>query len=69
LGFCAHVHVEPAEVAVVGDAIHDLALGRAAAVGLNVGVLSGTSACEDFEDLADLILESINDLPGRPELA
>ncbi|MGE0848106.1 MAG: HAD family hydrolase [Hyphomicrobiaceae bacterium] len=69
LGFCAHVHVEPAEVAVVGDAIHDLALGRAAAVGLNVGVLSGTSGREDFEDLADLILESINDLPGRPELA
>jgi hypothetical protein len=32
-------------------------------------VLSGTSAREDLEDLADLILPSINDLPARPEFA
>ena len=31
------------EMAVVGDAVHDLAMGRAASVGLTVGVLSGTS--------------------------
>ena len=49
---------------MVGDAVHDLAMGRAARVALNVGVLSGTSGREDFEGLADLILDSINDLPA-----
>ena len=56
------------EVAVVGDAVHDLAMGRAAGVGLTVGVLSGTSAREDLAGLADAIVTSIADLPARPEL-
>jgi hypothetical protein len=30
-------------------------------------VLSGTSRKNDLEGLADLILDSINDLPARPE--
>jgi phosphoglycolate phosphatase len=68
-GFCGAVGLEAREVAVVGDAVHDLAMGRAAGVGLNVGVLSGTSEREDLEDFADLILASINDLPARPEFA
>jgi phosphoglycolate phosphatase len=68
-GFCGTVGLDAHEVAVVGDALHDLAMGRAAGVGLNVGVLSGTSAREDLEDFADLILPSINDLPARPEFA
>ena len=54
---------------MVGDAVHDLAMGRAAGAGLNVGVLSGTSGREDLEGYADLILDSINDLPARPEFA
>ena len=52
---------------MVGDAVHDLAMGRAAGVGLTVGVLSGTSAREDLEACADLILPSINALLERPE--
>ena len=43
LGFCRAAGLARGEVAVVGDAIHDLVMGRAAGVGLNVGVLSGTS--------------------------
>ena len=66
-GFCRAIGVEAREVAVVGDAVHDLAMGRAAGVGLNVGVLSGTSEREDLEDFADLILPSINDMLVRPE--
>ena len=66
-GFCQALRVEAREVAVVGDAVHDLAMGRAARVGLNVGVLSGTSQREDLEDFADLILPSINELLIRPE--
>jgi phosphoglycolate phosphatase len=63
LAFCKAVGIAPQEAAMVGDAVHDLAMGRAAAFGLNIGVLSGTSAREDLEDYADLILPSINDLP------
>jgi phosphoglycolate phosphatase len=66
-GFCEAVACEALEVAVVGDAFHDLAMGRAATVGLNVGVLSGTSARRDLEPLADVIVDSVADLPGRPE--
>ncbi len=62
LAFCEAVGLSPKEMAVVGDAIHDLAMGRAAGAGLTIGVLSGTSAREDFEDYADLVLDSINDL-------
>jgi phosphoglycolate phosphatase len=69
LAFCAAAGLEPGEVAVVGDAVHDLAMGRAAGVGLTVGVLSGTSTREDLAGLADLILGSIAELPGRAELA
>jgi len=68
-GFCQAIGVEAREVAVIGDAVHDIAMGRAAGVGLNVGVLSGTSQREDLADLADLILPSINELLTRPEFA
>jgi phosphoglycolate phosphatase len=66
--FCAAMELAREEVAVVGDAVHDLAMGRAAGVGLNVGVLSGTSGREDLAGLADVIVSSIAELPGCPEL-
>jgi phosphoglycolate phosphatase len=65
--FCAAVAVEPAEVAIVGDSVVDLAMGRAAGAGLTVGVLGGTSAREDLADTADLMLASIAELPMRSE--
>jgi phosphoglycolate phosphatase len=67
LAFCNAVGISPEEAAMVGDAVHDLAMGRAAGFDLNIGVLSGTSGREDLEDFADLVLDSVNDLPGRPE--
>ena len=65
--FCAAAGVDPIEVAMVGDALSDLAMGRAAGVALNVGVLGGTSAREDLADAADLIVAGIGELPMRPE--
>jgi phosphoglycolate phosphatase len=62
LGFCRAVALAPSEIAVVGDAVHDLAMARAAGAALAVGVLSGTSAREDLAALADVILGSVNDL-------
>ncbi|MDX2204045.1 MAG: HAD family hydrolase [Hyphomicrobiaceae bacterium] len=64
-GFAAATGTPLRDIAVVGDAVHDLAMGRAAGAGLNVGVLSGTSARQDLEGLADLILASVADLPGE----
>jgi phosphoglycolate phosphatase len=69
LAFCEAMDLARGEVAVVGDAVHDLAMGRAAGIGLTVGVLSGTSGRDDLAALADIVLADIAELPGRPELA
>jgi phosphoglycolate phosphatase len=60
--FAAETGIPLSEIAVVGDAVHDLAMGRAAGAGLNIAVLSGTSGAEDFEGLADMVLDSVVDL-------
>jgi phosphoglycolate phosphatase len=67
LAFCKAVGIVPEQAAMVGDAVHDLAMGRAAGFALNIGVLSGTSGREDLEDFADLILASVNDMPACAE--
>jgi phosphoglycolate phosphatase len=67
LAFCKTLRIEPREMAVVGDAVHDLAMGRAAGAALNIGVLSGTSTAADLEPHADLILVSLNDMPALPQ--
>jgi len=66
--FCAAVAVSPAGVAVVGDAPHDLVMGRAAGVGLTIGVLDGTSARQDLQPYADRLVQNINDLLALVEL-
>ena len=58
-GFCRATGLMPAEVAVVGDNAHDIAMGRAAGVGLTVGVLTGTGSRAMLSGLADLCLPSI----------
>jgi phosphoglycolate phosphatase len=66
-GFCVAVGLAGDEIAMVGDAAQDLVMGRSAGVAMNVGVLSGTSRRQDLAALADLIVDSINDLLPRPE--
>ena len=66
-GFCAAAGLARGEVAVVGDAVHDLAMGRAAGAGLNVGVLSGTSGRADLEAYADRILGDVTELVAMAE--
>jgi phosphoglycolate phosphatase len=68
LAFCEELRIAPSEMAMVGDAMHDLAMGRAAGAGMTIGVLSGTSVAEDLRALADVLLGSINDLLTLPEL-
>lgn len=60
--FCRKTGLEPCEVAVVGDSVHDLEMGRRASVGLRVGVLTGVAERSDLEPHADVVLESIKDI-------
>lgn len=65
LAFCAAAGLEPASIAVVGDGVHDLEMGRRAGAGLRVGVLGGTSGRADLAPYADLMLASVADLPAH----
>jgi phosphoglycolate phosphatase len=57
--FCQRLSLEPSEVLVVGDTLHDLHMGRAAGAGLVVGVLSGTGTRDLFESHCDHILDDV----------
>lgn len=61
--FCAVARVEPGEVAVVGDNLHDIEMARAGSAGLAIGVLTGNGAAADLEPHCDHVLASIADLP------
>jgi phosphoglycolate phosphatase len=56
--------LKPSEIAMVGDNRHDLEMARAGGAGLAVGVLSGTGTRETLAPMADVLLQSIADLPG-----
>ena len=62
--FSAAIGVAPAEIAVVGDNTHDLDMARSAGAGAAIGVLSGTGTRADLAPLADVILNSVADLPA-----
>ena len=61
-GFCARTGLVPAEVAVVGDNLHDLEMGRRAGAGLVIGVLTGTGERAELAAHADHVLDGIQDL-------
>jgi phosphoglycolate phosphatase len=62
LTICERMNVSPSSVIVVGDTTADLKMGRAAGVGLVVGVLSGVSSAKDLVPFADVLIESVDDL-------
>jgi phosphoglycolate phosphatase len=62
--FCDLTGLKPSQLAMVGDNRHDLEMARAGGVGLAVGVLSGTGSRETLEPLADVILQSVAELPA-----
>lgn len=61
--FCDLTGLRPAEIAMVGDNRHDLEMARAGGCGLAVGVLSGTGTRESLAGIADVVLDSVADLP------
>jgi phosphoglycolate phosphatase len=63
-GFAAATGLPLGEIAVIGDNAHDLEMARAAGAGAAIGVLSGNGGRAELQPLADVLLESIRDLPG-----
>jgi phosphoglycolate phosphatase len=61
--FCRATGLSEAECAMVGDTTHDLTSGRAAGMA-TVGVLTGHSTRAELDDLADVVLASIAELPA-----
>jgi phosphoglycolate phosphatase len=61
---CRVLGVAPARAVVVGDAVDDLEMGRAAAAGLVVGVLSGVSSAALLAPHADIVIPSVAELIG-----
>lgn len=62
LAFCEAAGLPQREVAIVGDAVHDLEMGRRAGLGLKVGVTTGTSPRADLAPHADVVLEGLGEL-------
>ena len=53
------------DIAMVGDSTHDLGAGRAAQVGMNIGVLTGPAEAGDIAHLADVVLADISEIPAH----
>jgi phosphoglycolate phosphatase len=62
--FAAHTGLAPAEIAMVGDNLHDIEEARNGGAGLAVAVLSGNAAHHDIAHLADHTLASVAELPS-----
>ncbi len=62
LAFAAAVGLDPARCAMVGDSLHDLHAARAAGM-VAVGVLTGMADEATLDSAADVVLETIGDLP------
>ena len=62
LAFCEVADLRPEEVAIVGDAVHDLEMGRRAGLGLKVGITTGTSPRAELEPHADVVIEGLGEL-------
>jgi phosphoglycolate phosphatase len=56
---CRLLGVKPAEVAVIGDTLADVRMGKAARVACCIGVASGVTFPESLVEEADLVLESV----------
>ncbi len=62
LAFCTATGLRPMDCAMIGDSPHDLTAGRAAGMTC-VGVLTGPASRDDLSPLADIVLDSVADLP------
>jgi len=61
--FCIAHGLAPAEVAMVGDSLHDMTSGRDAGM-VTIGVLTGTTSRAALETVADVVLGDIGEIEG-----
>jgi phosphoglycolate phosphatase len=59
LAFCRAVAIDPSEVAVVGDNLHDMNMAAAGGAGLRIAVLTGTGTVETLRPSCDFCLPDI----------
>ena len=57
--FCSAHKLVPAEVAMVGDSLHDINAGKNAGTALNVGVLTGPATEQELLAYADIVLQDV----------
>ncbi|GAB1602002.1 uncharacterized protein LOC115221581 isoform X1 [Argonauta hians] len=62
LMICQKLGVDPSEAVMVGDTKVDVMMGKAANLGLSVGVLSGVGDKTDLQPSADHIIQNVQDL-------
>lgn len=62
LSLCDRLDIPPAKTVVVGDNVDDLRMGRAAGVGLAIGVASGVTPASMLAPFADMLLPSVENL-------
>jgi phosphoglycolate phosphatase len=60
--FCRATGIPAAEVAVVGDSLHDLHMGRAAGAGRCIAVLTGPATRAELAPHADAVIRDLRDL-------
>jgi phosphoglycolate phosphatase-like HAD superfamily hydrolase len=56
---CGRMGLQPAQVAVVGDGVNDLLMGRSAGVAAVIGVLSGVETAERLAAHADWVVPDL----------
>ncbi len=61
--FCAKTGLQPDQIAVVGDSIHDLEAGEIGGVALRIAVLTGPATKAELHPHADVVLTDISELP------
>lgn len=59
---CRRLLVDPRECAVVGDALSDVAMGKAAGVGFTVGVATGSASREELAAAAEAVVSSLEEI-------
>ena len=64
LAFCEETGIPPERVLMVGDSIIDALMSRAAGFGAAVGVRTGSALTRDQEQVFDIVVDSIEDLPA-----
>ena len=58
-GFCTAYGLITSRVAVVGDNLHDIRMGRSAGCALCIGVLTGASNADELRSEADHVIDSV----------